>query len=112
MKRVEKTGACLEQAPLVVWAHANAGAAVGGTTSSISGLRVAEVVHLAQDGREEGEGRTSSEDTLSHRLTWEGLAIEYAPVPGVVRVAYWSCQQARLRDEEGHPVNGNETCYW
>jgi len=69
MKRVEKTGACLEQAPLVVWAHANAGAAVGSTASGISGLRVAEVIYLAQDGREEGEGRTSSEDALSHRLT-------------------------------------------
>jgi hypothetical protein len=30
----------------------------------------------------------------------------------VVRVADWSCQQAHLRDEEGHPVNEDETGYW
>jgi len=111
-KSAENTVAGLQQAPLVVSAHADAGAAIGCTTSSITRLWVAEVVDLTQNGREEGEGCTSSEDTLAHCLAGEGLAVEVAPIAGVVRVADWSRQQAHLRDEEGHPVKGDETCYW
>ena len=112
-KSAENTVAGLQQAPLVVRAHADAGAAVGCTTSGITRLWVAEVLDLTQDGREEGEGCTSGEDTLAHCLAGEGLAVEDAPIPGVVSVADWSRQQARLRDEEGPPViKGDETCYW
>jgi hypothetical protein len=89
----------------VVRAHANAGAAVRSTTSWVTWLWVADVVKLAQDGREEGESSTSSKDTFAQRLTRDWITIPDAPVPGVVCITYWSSEQACLCNEESQPAN-------
>lgn len=93
---------------LAVSAHANVGATVRGTPSSIAGLGVANVVEFAEDGCEEGEGRTSSKDTFAHSLAGDGLANEHPPVPGVVRIPDGSGHQACLSNEEGQPCEEEE----
>lgn len=67
-------------------------------------LGEAVVVGRGEHAGEEGERRAGYERALPHRSAVRRVLEEHPPVAGVVRGLHQPSQQARLSDDERHPV--------